>query len=69
MVIFLYNLYSFWIQYGCFAKTVYALDPSNGVINRRLVYQGYQKNWGHPEDNDSNMPQKKHCVMTTCRNA
>ena len=35
MVIFLYNLYIFvWIQHGCIANTIYALDPNNSVIKR-----------------------------------
>ena len=33
---FLYNLYIFvWIQNGCFANTVFALDPNNSVIKRQ----------------------------------
>ena len=38
MVIFLYNLYIFvWIQQGCFANTVFALDSSNIVIKEVMV--------------------------------
>ena len=37
MVIFLYHLYIFvWIQHGCLANTVYALEYSNTVMKRLL---------------------------------
>ena len=39
-VCFFYTLYVFvWIQQGCLANTVFALDPSNIVINRVLCIQ------------------------------
>ena len=64
MVIFLYNLDIFvWIQHGCLAKTVFALDPSNRIIEslwcKQIHYHNTRKG-SLTED-----PDKCDCVECT----